>query len=186
MFSGDYGLGLVRAGRWRELHRLFSLPVNKRHDPETKGAVQRLFLWAWAGGNNDYWKHLEGFEKRKTALSDHLCDLFTAWSKSFVGVLPDFEGLYESWEILGSLTYLEHAEINELDAALAEVPHNGWIWCPVGRSGWHSEMRQRILKEFLNDATKREILEAGFAKGDEQFLQKAVENYRRLARRMEW
>lgn len=181
-----YGLGLVRAGRWRELHRLFSLPVNERHAPETKRAVQRIFLWAWAGGNNDYWKHLEGLENRKTALSDHLCDLFSAWSKSFVGVLPDFERVYESWEILGSLTHLERAENNELDAALAGEQHNGWIWCPVGRSGWHREMRQRILEEFLNDATKREFLEAGFAKGDEGFLQKSVENYRRIARKMEW
>ncbi|WP_200276774.1 SIR2 family protein [Rhodovulum adriaticum] len=181
-----YGLGLVRAGRWRELHRLFSLPVNKRHDPETKRAVQRLFLWAWEGGNNDYWKQLEGLDDRKTALSDHLCDLFAAWSKSFVGVLPDFERLYESWEILGSLTHLECAEKDELDAALAEEPRNGWIWCPVGRSGWHHDMRQQILEDFLNDATKREILEAGFAKGDEEFLQKAVENYRRLASRMEF
>lgn len=181
-----YGLGLVRAERWRELHWLFSLSVKKRYDPEPKSAVQRLFLWAWEGGNNDYWKHLEGLEKRKTALSDHLCDLFAEWSKSFAGVLPDFERLYESWEILGSLTHLERAEKDELDAALAEAPRDGWIWCPVGRSGWHSDMRQQILEDLLNDGAKRAILEAGFAKGDEEFLQTAIENYRRLARRMEF
>ena len=176
-----YGLGLVRAGRWRELHRLFNLPVNKRHEPDTKRAVQRLFLWAWEGGNNEYWKHLEGLEKRQTALSDHLCNLYAAWSKSFVGVLPDFERLYESWEILGSLTHLESAKKDELDAALAVEPRNGWIWFPVGRSGWHGDMREQIFEDFLNDATKRALLEAGFAKGDEEFLQKAVKNYRRLA-----
>lgn len=63
--------------------------------------------------------------------------------------------------MLVSLTHLESAENYELDAALADEKLNGWIWCPVGRSGWHREMRQRVLEEFQNDATKRELLEAG-------------------------
>lgn len=179
-----YGLGLVRAERWRELKKLFNLPVNKRFDPETKLAVQCLFLWAWEAANNGYWQQLEGLEQRKTPFSDHLCNLFASWSSSFVGVLPSFERLYESWEILGSLTYLEGVGLDELETALAEEPRNGWIWCPVGRSGWHQEMRKQILGDFLNDAVKRELLEAGFANGDEEFLQKAAKNYERIANRM--
>lgn len=181
-----YGLGLVRSARWRDLHRLFSMPVNKRHDPETKRAVERLFLWAWGGGNNEYWKQLEDFDRRKTALSDHLCNLFAEWSKSFVGVLPEVERLYESWEILGGLAHLENSEKEELDAVLAGAPHNSWIWFPIGRSGWHRDMREIILEEFLGGAAKAKLLEAGFAKGDDEFLEKAVANYRRLARRMEF
>ena len=179
-----YGLGLVRAGRWLELHRLFSLPVSKRYDREAKRAVDRLFLTAWEGGGNDYWKHLEGFDNRKTALSDHLLGLFLDWGKSFVGVLADFERLYESWEVLGSLTYLEDTEIAGLDAALAAERHNGWVWCPMGRSGWHSDKRERILEGFLSEPDKQALLGAGFAKGDSDFLEKAVANYRRLASRM--
>ena len=179
-----YGLGLVRAGRWPELHRLFSMPVNKRHGSETKRAVERLFLWTWEGGDKGYWQHIDGFDLRKTPLSDHLLDIFSDWSKSFVGVLPDFEQLYESWEVLGSITYLEGAEINELDVALSAAPHNGFLWCPVGRSSWHSDMRDRIFEDYLSGPAKQALLKAGFANGDDEFLQKAVTNYRRIADRM--
>lgn len=179
-----YGLGLVRAGRWPELHRLFALPISSHHHSEMQRAVDRLFLWAWPGGNNDYWKHLAGFDKRKTALSDHLLSLFSDWSNSFAGVVPDMERLYESWEILGSLAHLEQAEQVEIDNALKADPHNGWVWCPVGRSGWHSDLRERIIESFVSEPAKRALLEAGFAKGDEEFLEKAVANYQRLANRM--
>lgn len=42
-------------------------------------------------------------DRRKTALSDHICGLFRdAWSDSFVGVVPDFEELNDTWEILAA------------------------------------------------------------------------------------
>lgn len=179
-----YGLGLVRSERWADLHALFAAQVKRRNSNDTKRAVERLFLWAWPGGNNDYWKNLEGFDRHKTALSDHLCGLFEKWSKSFVGVLPEFERLYEAYEVLGSLAHLERAEIAELEAELAEQPRNGFVWFPIGRSGWHERMRERILEDFLSDGMKPVLLEAGFGKGDDDFLQKSVANYRRLAGRM--
>ena len=99
-------------------------------------------------------------------------------------MLPEFERLYEAYEVLGSLAHLERAEIAELEAELAEQPRNGFVWFPIGRSGWHERMRERILEDFLSDGMKPVLLEAGFGKGDDDFLQKSVANYRRLAGRM--
>lgn len=179
-----YGLGLVRAGRWPELHKLFSLLVSNRSNSGMERAVDQLFLWAWSGGSNDYWRHLEGFSTRKTPLSDHLFDIFSSWSKSFMGVVQNLDWFYESWEILGSLAHLEQADQQQLANALAEDTRNGWVWCPVGRSGWHSDLRERILDSFLSEPAKQALLEAGFAKGKEEFLLQAIASYRRQASRM--
>jgi len=181
-----YGLGLVRSQRWSDLHALFAAPIQKRRNKETERAVERLFLLAWPGGDNDYWKNLEGLQTRKTALSDNLCELFGDWSGSFVGVLPNFEILVESWEILGSLAHLERFEIDEIEHELSRHASNGWAWFPIGRSGWHRDTRERILDDFLSDTMRPVLLDAGFGKGDDDFLQKCVANYRRLAHRIEF
>jgi hypothetical protein len=184
LVMSGYGLGLIRSERWSELHDLFTVRIQGRNSDETKRAVERLFLLAWPGGSNDYWKNLEGLERRKTALSDHLFMLFESWSSSFVGVLPDFEQLYESWEILGSLAYLEGAEIAELDAALAAPSPDSFVWFPIGRSGWNERVRKRLLGDLLSDGTRSSLIKAGFGKGADDFLQKSVANYQRLAARI--
>ncbi|WP_221944630.1 hypothetical protein [Rhizobium laguerreae] len=186
LFVTGYGLGLVRSRRWSDLHDLLAAPIQKRNDRGIERTVEKLFLGCWPGGNNDYWKNLDGFERRKTALSDHLCGLFQNWSNSFVGASLDVERLYENWEILSSLAYLEAAGIGDIDAALAQGSSNGWVWFPIGRSAWHEDMREQILESLLSDPTKSELLEAGFAKRDQNFLSKSVSNYRRLAGRMRW
>lgn len=180
-----YGLGLVRSQRWKTLHRLLSAFISREHhDP--KRIVEALFLWSWEGGDKDYWKQLEGLEKHKTPLSDHLFALFEEWSKSFLGVAARFEHLFEQFEILGSLVYLEISDIAELDAVLGRQDRRSHVWTPVGRSGWHSALRDRILSEVLSADMKTKLLEVGFGNGSEDFLEKSIANYRRIAGRMEW
>lgn len=184
IFTG-YGLGLVRSQRWQTLHRLLSASISREHhDP--KRIVEALFLWSWEGGDKDYWKHLEGLEKRKTPLSDHLVALFEEWSKSFVGITAHFEQLLEQFEILASLVHIESSDITELDGMLGRQDPQSWVWMPVGRSGWHSSIRDRILSEILSDDMKAALLEAGFGNASADFLEKSIANYRRIAGRMAW
>ncbi|EAR22258.1 hypothetical protein NB231_05095 [Nitrococcus mobilis Nb-231] len=145
-----------------------------------------MFLWSWEGGDKDYWKHLEGLEKRKTPLSDHLVALFEEWSKSFVGITAHFEHLLEQFEILASLVHIESSDITELDDMLGRQDPQSWVWMPVGRSGWHSSIRDRILSEILSDDLKAALLAAGFGNGSADFLDKSIANYRRIAGRMAW
>lgn len=180
-----YGLGLVHSRRWRVLHHFLSSELHREyHDP--KRVVEMLFLWAWDGGNNDYWNQLEGLDHRKTPLSDHLLEVFQEWSKSFVGIAAHFERLFEQFEILASLVYLESSDLAELSSALAKQSSESWVWMPVGRSGWHSSVREQVLSEILSSELKSTLLDADFCNGSAEFLQKSIENYRRIAGRMAW
>lgn len=180
-----YGLGLLRSQRWNALHRLLSASLSREHR-DSERIVESLFLGSWEGGDKDYWKQLEGLEKQKTPLSDHLVTILEEWSKSFVGVTANFEYLFEQFEILASLVHIESSDIAELDGMLARQDSQSWVWMPVGRSGWHSGMRERILSEILSDSLKVALLEAGFGNGSADFLEKSIENYRRIAGRMKW
>lgn len=181
----SYGIGLTRASRWSELHRLLtvSLPMPYR---DSEPAVKVLFLSAWSGGENNFWQKLEGLDRRKTALSDHLHDVFEIWSKSFVGMVPDFELLFERFEVLASIASLDTMETASLKEALADVSRRDFIWMPVGRSAWHTGTRERLFKELEAEPMKQVLLEAGFARGSSEHYTSALTNYSRMASRISW
>jgi len=43
-----------------------------------------------------------------------------------------------------------------------------------------------VLSEILSDELKSTLLDAGFGNGSTEFLEKSIENYRRIAGRMAW
>jgi hypothetical protein len=178
-----YALGLTRAGRWRALHELFSAPLVRQNDDPHR-VVEALFLWSWKGGENSQWQQLEGLDRHKTALNDHLLTVFSGWATSFVGVAPDFELLFERFEMLASLAYLEATETADIKAALA-APNN-WTWMPVGRSGWHSGVRDRLTKEIQTESMTKVLLEAGFARASKEHLELWLANFGRIAGKMRW
>lgn len=63
-----YGLGLVRAQRWKDLHSFFESTL-PRAERDAKRMVDSLFLSSWKGGDPDFWKHLPGLERRKRHLA---------------------------------------------------------------------------------------------------------------------
>ena len=178
-----FGLGLLRARRWGALHDLFSAQIARLHsDPQR--VVGKLFLCSWSGSGLDLWRNLAGLDRHKTPLSDHLLELLAEWSGSFIGTTPSFEALFEKFEILGGLVYLEDIDPQELDDTLNNSsPHNR-SWMPIGRSGWHEGTREMVLEEILSEEMSSTLLTAGLAGGDLAFLNKLVTNYRRMASRM--
>ena len=118
LLFATYGVGLVRRQRWTALHRLFSERFTRTEGEDSKRAVETLFLWGWNGGYDYYWKKLDGFDRRKTPFSDHTCEVLTEWGASFSGVM-DFEMLYETWEILGTITYSERYSLEHLQTCLS-------------------------------------------------------------------
>ena len=183
-----YGIGLVFGKRWRTLYRLLTETIESESRQKSQRIVEGLFLWSWKGGDNRYWKNLEGLENRKTALSDHLCDLFLKWSESFVGITPNFERLYETWEIINSLTYCERYDLTDLQATISgfQTDNTERIWMPVGRSGWNLDIREQILDIIQNDDFKHNLLEAGFGKGEQEFLDATIGIFRKFSGRMGW
>jgi hypothetical protein len=183
--SRHYALGLERAERWDKLHRLFAAVIARQYKEPIR-AVEALFLWAWKGTDNEVWKLMEGLEQKKTPLSEHLFVLLSDWGKSFVGIAPDFELLFERYELLGSLAHLERNEKASVQSDLAAQTAHAFAWMPVGRVGWHESNADKLLSELQAEPMKSALLKAGFAKGDHEFLDLFIQNFRRIAGRMQW
>lgn len=182
-----FGLGAVRAERWSAFHRLLDTVIDRK-SKEMNRVVDLLFLSSWKGAeSNETWRLLDGLAKRKTALSDHLLQVFTEWSKRFVGLDPDFELSFERFEMLCSLCHLEQRSKENIVAELSGEPQNQkWAWMPVGRSGWHNTNAQQIIGELEIDPMRTALLQAGFAKGDKEVVDLFVKNFGRIAGRMKF
>jgi hypothetical protein len=180
-----YGLGLTRAERWKELRDLFFSPLYNRQNVEQR-VVDHLFLTEWVGGKNEIWEQLEGMERRHTPLSDHLAIIFYDWSRSFCGLAPDFELLFERFELLVALAHLESYDFAGLQTATAARQSHQWAYMPLGRVGWDSSRNSRLIAELGTETFRAALLNAGFAKGDGEFLDLSIQNFQRLSSRLYW
>jgi hypothetical protein len=149
-------------------------------------AVETLFLWAWKGQEQEAWKQIEGLEQRKTPLSDHLFTLFSEWGKRFAGLTPDFELIFETFEMLASLAHLERNDKPALQQQLGSDARDGRVFMPVGRAGWHSSNAEKLVAEIGGASMKTALTQAGFAKGDSEIVDLFIQNFRRIAGRMSW
>ena len=181
-----YGIGLVHNKRWCALHRFLSSEIESGVNEDPHRIVETLFLESWAGGENGYWQQLEGMERHKTALSEHLCMLYEKWGDSFLGVVSNFEQLYETWEILSSLVYCECYGVEDLQPKSPEGTVRDFVWAPVGRSGLNNRTRSKIIRQIQNDEFKQALLGAGFGKGQSEHLEEAIGNLQRIAGNLWW
>jgi hypothetical protein len=138
-----YALGLTRAGRWTSLHRLFSASVDRNYK-EPKRAIETLFLSTWI--DNAIWKTVDGRGTLTTPLSDHLLELFTIWGSSFAALTPDFERMFEMYEVLGSLIHLENTSKQDIQAALKDP--QDFVLMPLGRARWTRQMQKKSWRKF--------------------------------------
>ena len=129
--------------------------------------MEELFLNSWEGSGNDLWRDIEGLDRRKTAFIHHLCDLLIRWGESFLEVVPNFEKLYEMWEVLGSIVYCEHYTLEDIQVAIS----NGkYVRMPVGRNRWNR--RNRVIEHIQDEDLKKGLLQAEFSKGQEIFFRR--------------
>jgi hypothetical protein len=119
----------------------------------------------------------------KTPLSDHLLGIFAEWGKSFVGLSPDFELMFERFELLGSLAHLEQNKATEVQAQLA-AGHVTWF--PYGRLGWHSQNREKLFAEMRSQPVKEALTKAGFAQRNPAFVNLFISNFERMIVKLSW
>ncbi|MCQ4143348.1 SIR2 family protein [Vogesella sp. AC12] len=179
-----YGIGLARSQRWQTLHALLSAAWPQKYR-DSQRVVSMLFLDAWKGPESRVWKELEGLDRRKTALSDHLLDVMTNWRSSFTGVSAEFELVFERFEMLATLVYLEENSEEALGQAAASH-HNIFARMPVGRLAWHETSATLLIQELQTEATITALLQAGFARNSRRFLELFIENFKRYANEMAW
>lgn len=186
LLVASYGIGLVRSQRWRALHLFLSSTLENRYSRDPVRVVEELFLSSWGGGDNRNWRLLPGMDRHKTALSDHLCELLESWGSEYVGIVPSFEILYETWEIISSVIYCERYSLEELQRSMLNEGQPGFAFTPVGRSGWNTQIRNRIIRNIQGEELKRTLLNAGIGKGQGDFFDVSIESIERIAGRMSW
>ncbi|AVS85868.1 hypothetical protein C8239_14835 [Paracidovorax avenae] len=180
-----YGVGLTRAHRWQTLHDFLVAPWPTEYR-SAKRTVSMLLLGSWKGERNDLWCELEGFKDRKTAFSDHMFSVMNEWRSSFAGVSTEFELVYERFETLAALAYLEEDNEADLENALSNTPHGLFARMPVGRVGWHESSAAMLLQEIQSEVMSAALLNAGFAHKSRRFLELFVESLKRYASKMSW
>lgn len=180
-----YGVGLTRSHRWQTLHEFLVAPWPREYR-DAKRTVSMLLLGAWKGERSELWRQLEGLDKRRTALSDHLFDVMSEWRSSFAGVSAEFELVFERFETLAALAYLEEDSEASLEEALAHTPHGLFARMPVGRVGWHETSATTLAHELQSEAMITSLLSAGFAHRSRRFLELFVESLRRYINKMSW
>ncbi|MFY7863763.1 SIR2 family protein [Roseateles sp.] len=180
-----YCLGLTRAGRWKTAHQLFSAQLAVEHREPVR-LVEALLPNGWRGNDQSLWQQLEGLDRRKTPLSDHLVDVMTDWRKSFGGVDAGFELLFERFELLGALACFDQHDEAKLEALAASNSHQQFAWAAIGRAGWHSASARILIQELESDTRAIELLDAGFGKGSRRMIQLFIQNFHLIASRMTW
>ncbi|NII10985.1 SIR2 family protein [Oleiagrimonas sp. C23AA] len=178
-----YGVGLTRAQRWQTLHE-FLVTLWPREHREPCSVVSTLFLWSWKGDEQDVWNQLDGLRQRKTPLSDHLLEVISSWRSSFAGVSPDFDLVFHRFETLAALAFLEENDEATLEQAASNTPHGLFARMPVGRAGWHSSSATTLIHELQSEATIAALLDAGFARRSNRFLELFVESFKRYVAKM--
>jgi hypothetical protein len=164
-----YGIGLVRAGRWDILYRLFSYPI-EHEGSENKRLVETLFAHAWKGYKHRLFEQLEGLERHHTPLSDRLTIVMEQWKSSFIGVDANFPATFDKFELLASLAYLDRYTEEQLAALIDNQDGHDHLRMPVGRFVWHTST-WRTNKAWLEDPSQaRDIYDAGFARGVEWII----------------
>jgi hypothetical protein len=164
-----YGLGLTRAVRWKTLHQFLTSQTVFRANDEPTWISQALFLWRWKGGETGFWNQIIGDDKNHyyTPLSDHLLQVFREWNTSFADLEPDFELMFDRFELLVSLVNFESCEIQDVRKHPEGGDRGQWVAFPVGRIAWSAGSYKRLASEFQSDPTMKGLLEAGFAKASD-------------------
>ena len=110
----------------------------------------------------------------------------TNWRSSFAGVSADFELVFERFELLAALAYLEECSEASLEQALTNTPHGPFARMPMVRAGWHDSSANSLIQEFQSETTITALLDAGFARNSRRFLELSMESFKRYVGKMSW
>ncbi len=82
-------------------------------------------------------------------------------------------------EMMVALMHCERRTKDEFRHELESAMQNGrdYVWSPIGRACWDRKYQEHVLPKFDNPEFRKELLEAGFLRGDPEYLDIAVESY---------
>ncbi|EKG29667.1 SIR2 family protein [Pseudomonas avellanae] len=177
-----YGVGLTRANRLSELHRLFdSALINRRELPISMG-IELAPTYVESGtGLHQHWQTMEGQKTARTPLCNRLFSVHAAkWGPTFAGV-QDAQLIYERFEFLSHLYFVQARGIDE--AGLNEAILNSrFRQISVGRLSWHSQLANRFMHEYSLEEFSSPLLAAGFACRSDTYLKRYLEGLEEASR----
>ena len=177
-----YGIALLKAQRFADLFKLFSASINIGRD-YAPTVVSHLLLTGWEGAEHDPWNLMHGKQQRRTALSDYLHGVFEKWTVDYLFTKGEFTTLFTQFELLGTLAYIGLA--NDKSTLQAALQARKYVWAPLGRAAWDGHSARSILESWKGEV-QSVLLEAGFARGDQDYLTLATESIVHLANNMRW
>jgi hypothetical protein len=92
--------------------------------------------------------------------------------------------VFERFELLAALAYLEENSEASLEQTFANTPHDLFARMPVGLAVWHEASANSLIREFQSEATITALLDAGFARNSRRFLELSIENFKRYGNKM--
>jgi hypothetical protein len=181
-------LGLIKSGRWKDYRDFLraEMPGENNAEGSIGGDVTSLL---WQGSDKSWWNLLYEKGNRHAPLSDHLHDYLGASSRDFLGVTPDFTGLYLLSEALPALASIDGKSLKDLTDKLSEDRgyERGYFWMPVGgRIGWDHWPTRRLLERLETEKFAKELSEAGFGGGKIEVVKATVVHLRRALENLHW
>ncbi|NCP44691.1 MAG: hypothetical protein GW822_14870 [Sphingomonadales bacterium] len=179
----SYAIALIKSERFVHLEALFAEQVQTEYR-EPKCLIETLFLWGWRGDDDSLWKNLEGFDRRRTPLSDHVCSILGVWTAETLGFVSDFEMLFEKFEMLAAMKHVEQSTNDEIELAHANTDRGfRAVRAPTGRIGWDNDRRMRLERELdAGSALRKKLISAGYAR-DDKFIDLFIVNQQLLSSR---
>lgn len=178
-----YGIALLKAHRFTDLFKLFSESINVGRRDYVPTVASHLLLSRWEGAEHDPWNLLYGKEQRRAALSDYLHGVFENWTVDYLFTNGEFTTLFVQFELLGTLAYIGQA--NDKSMLQAALKAQSYVRAPMGRAVWDGRTARSILDSWKGEL-KPVLLQAGFARGDQEYLALAIESIVHLASNMRW
>jgi len=140
------GLGAMSANRHRLIKRLFAQTLPHNGISAVRSLLPLIALPETLRVN--IWTAVYSANNRVTPVSEHLFNLMKEDLREFAGSIEDFEWLFDQFEILCALSYVDASIAFDEDPSAAER------WFPVGRFSRHKSYYDERIKGVDNWVTQ--------------------------------
>jgi len=164
------------------IHKLLTTKLYTMKNNDSGPLINILFDNAWDNNKQNIWKQLPGYENTEIPFSKNLLSITMKWSKLTLNTTEEYSELFDTFELLSHLAYLEKLSPEHLNDVLNEVDHLelGYEWTPTGGSfGKHSSFL-KIFQFFSSDLGYQKLLKAGFGKQNSNFLSNSLASMRKF------
>lgn len=182
----SYGIAALKSGRFESVFRWRTTELRNNGDEKNREVCRRL-IGEWGGNDNRLWQKLPGMDRHRTALSDHMHDLFGDWMRDYTISDRERTYLFESFETLAAMAYISlRSSKSDLGDALSRTDGRAYVRAPIGRTCWHRETREEIFADLDSGEMTQSLVEAGFNRGDRGHYAMAVRSLKNLMEAREW